>query len=73
MPRKMKVECCRNCEYFGLGYSQTTQTEPVRVCKQHEKKIYCADYKGVRGRVYFFSAKPTFCCKHFKPRSSNAD
>lgn len=58
-------QCCRNCVHYVLGYTYTTQTKPKYVCNNHEKKIYRADINGVRGRVYYYSARPMFVCKHF--------
>ena len=61
----LKKRCCRNCKHYTLGYTQTTQTNPVPVCDHHEKKIYRADISGERGRVYYYSARPMFVCEHF--------
>lgn len=63
---RLKKQCCRNCKYYGLGYSQTTQTEPVYVCFHHEKRIYRGDYNGVRGRKYYYSARSNFGCVFFE-------
>ena len=38
------------------------------VCNKHEKRIYRGDYNGVRGRVYYYSARPMFVCDDFSSK-----
>ena len=66
MPKKENR--CRNCVHYVLGYSQTTQVNPIYVCDHHEKRIYRGDYNGVAGRTYYYSARPNFSCEHFEKR-----
>ena len=68
-----KKNRCIDCIHYVLGYSQTTQVKPVRVCNHHEKRIYRGDYNGVVGRVYYYSAKATHTCEHFKSRNEECD
>ena len=65
--------CCRDCQYFVLGYNKTTQINPSYVCNRREKRIYRGDYNGVRGRKYFFAAVPTHCCGLFKKRETDGN
>ena len=66
--KKTTKQCCRNCKHYVLGYTQTTQTKPIMVCNKHEKRIYRGDYNGVKGRVYYYSARPMFVCDDFSSR-----
>lgn len=69
--KNLTKPCCRNCAHYILGYSLTTQIEPVYVCDNHEKRIYRGDYNGVRGRVYHYTTRPMFVCGDFKQREDD--
>lgn len=65
---KLTKRCCRNCIHYVLGYTNTKQTEQTYVCNEHVKRIYAADYQGVKGRIYHFSTRPLFVCEKFKSK-----
>ena len=56
---------CKDCIHFVEGYSLTTQEIPIMVCDLRPKRIYSADYNGVRDRKYFYKTKPHGWCEQF--------
>lgn len=64
-----KRDCCRYCVHYDLGYTQTTQEYPTMVCFMKPKRIYKADYAGVKGRKYHYRTSPLFCCGLFERKT----
>lgn len=55
---------CYKCIHRIMGYSRTTQTEPVEVCAMKPKRIYLADIKHT-DRQYFHSIWGCKVCEHY--------